>query len=93
MGEAHNNVVRVQKYVQKYYQINGHGCTAPDLHRYMKDWVDISEPTVRACLETLEEEGVVDKTEVSKTDFYIIDESMLPQPEESDMYSDSDQFW
>ncbi|GAA0271808.1 hypothetical protein GCM10009000_104430 [Halobacterium noricense] len=67
----------------------------------MRDWVEISEPTVRECLQTLEEEGLITVSEVSQTGFYIPDESMLPQPDESmlpqpdesEMYENSDDFF
>jgi hypothetical protein len=93
MGEAHENVLEILKYAQKDYQVNSHGFTAPDLYRYVRDYIDISKPTVRACLEAGVNRGYLDKTEVSQTDFYIIDEAMLAQPSESDMYSEAEQFW
>lgn len=93
MGQSHRNILEVQKYAQKYYQINGHGFTAPDLAQYIEFECDMSEKTVRRCLEELYAEGFVDKTEVSQTDFYVIDRALLPDPEESDMYAEAGQFW
>lgn len=93
MGKSHRNLLEVMKYAQKYYKINGHGFTAPDLAQYIEFECDISEKTVRRCLEELYGEGYVDKTEVSQTRFYVPDEALLPNPKESDMYSEAGQFW
>ncbi|WP_435116615.1 hypothetical protein [Halolamina sp. C58] len=93
MGKSHRNLLEVQKYAQKYYQINGHGFTAPDLAQYMELDCDISEKTVRRCLEEMVGEGFIGKTEVSQTAFYVPDEALLPDPESSDMYSEEDLFW
>lgn len=93
MGEAHRNLLNVMKYAQRYYQINGHGFTAPELYRYMMDEVEISEPTVRVCLGLLEDENYIEETEVAQTAFFIPDEAMLPQPEKSDMFLEARQFW
>jgi len=79
MGKSHENLLDVQIMVDKYIQKNDSFFTVSDMHMYMIDWYDVSERTVRRCLDTLEDKGFLQSRKVGNTTVYVVfDEDLLP---------------
>jgi Fe2+ or Zn2+ uptake regulation protein len=77
MGKSHENLLDLLMVLDRYVRNNESFVTVRDLHTYME--YDMSERTVRRCLDTLEDRAYVESREVGNTTVYVVyDESLLP---------------
>lgn len=79
MGKSHENQLDVLLELSRYTGVNESFVTVNDLHTYMRDSYDVSDRTVRRCLDTLEDKGFVESREVGNTTAYVVvHEDVLP---------------
>lgn len=82
MGKSHRNMIEVQLELSRYVTRNDSFVTVSDLYMYMQDSYDISERTVRRCLDELEDMEIVHSREVGNTTLYVVyEEDLLPEAE------------
>jgi len=78
MGKSHENLLDLLLVLDRYVQNNESFVTVSDLHQYM-DHYEMSERTVRRCLDTLEDRAYVESREVGNTTVYVVyEDSLLP---------------
>lgn len=77
MGKSHDNMINVMMELSRYTQNNESFLTVSDLHQYMN--TEMSERTVRRCLDTLERKALVDTKEIGNSTVYVVyEQSLLP---------------
>ncbi|MDL0118266.1 BlaI/MecI/CopY family transcriptional regulator [Halobacterium salinarum] len=82
MGKSHENLLEVLLELDRYVRNNESFVTVSDLHLYMGSDYDMSERTVRRCLDEMEKKAYVESREVGNTTVYVVyDDSLLPDSE------------
>ena len=83
MGKSHRNMLEVQLELSRYVSINDSFVSVSDLYMYMSDSYDVSERTVRRCLDELEDMEIVHSREVGNTTLYVVyNQDLLPSAEQ-----------
>jgi DNA-binding transcriptional ArsR family regulator len=75
-------MIEVQLELSRYTGVNESFVTVSDLHQYMSDSYDVSERTVRRCLDELEDMEIVHSRQVGNTTLYVVfEDDLLPEAE------------
>lgn len=83
----------VLKKLSKYTYRSKGGVSVQNFHAYLKLFdIDVSERTLRRIMDDLDHMGFVQKREDVTPALYIVDRSLLPQAEHSDMYESEEDF-
>lgn len=79
MGKSYENLIDVMCMLDIYVENNHNFVTVNQLYQYMKDEYEISERTVRRCLDTLLGRGLLEQSEVGNTTVYVVENrDLLP---------------